>query len=107
MHGSAEFLAPLIETRPRSGRPPLILNLSTMEERLIEKGGRGKWAADEEPKRRVGERGKWQWEKWRGAETVSGREGDSKHSHRPLTHSPIRPLGFCSLSKPNHSRRRA
>jgi hypothetical protein len=28
MQGSAEFFAPLIETRPRSGRPPLMRNLS-------------------------------------------------------------------------------
>ncbi len=36
MQGSAEFLAPLIETLPWSGRPPEIRNLSTMRDRVKE-----------------------------------------------------------------------
>jgi hypothetical protein len=34
MHGSAEFLAPLMVTRPLKGRPPLMRNLSINEDEV-------------------------------------------------------------------------
>src|SRR5690242_1479734 len=46
MHGSAEFLAPLMETRPCSGRPPEIRNLSTMRDRVNESRGFSQTNAD-------------------------------------------------------------
>src|SRR6476661_3730680 len=71
MHGRAEFLAPLIETRPRSGRPPLILNLSTMEKRLIEN------------------------EEWGKRDAETWRHGDAEI--RTVTASPRRPISASAV----------
>ena len=66
IQGSAEFFAPLIETRPRKGFPPVIRNLSTKGEI------KGKWLKVE------GEKGVC-----RAGAIFSSMFGENFHERRP------------------------